>query len=176
MPDDVFRWVIAVAVLLAALAALWQSLLITGIYMAAKEAQKAGKEVHGKIEPLMDRFDAFITSAGKILDENRPRISDITAETLVIAKATRHQAERISELLDDANERAKARIAQIDHTVDQTVMQVEHATDAVKGAIMRPVKEANGILAGIKAAATTIAQGGRRPSVEHATQDEEMFI
>ena len=111
-----------------------------------------------------------------MVDENRPRISDITSETLVIAKSTRHQVDRIGALLDDANERAKARIAQIDHTVDQTVMQVEQASDAVKGVIMRPVKEANGILAGIKAAATTIAQGGRRPSVEHATQDEEMFI
>ena len=176
MPEDVFRWVITAAVLLACLASLVQAALIGGLYLAAKEAQKAGKEAQTKIKPLLERLDAILTTSGKILDENRPRIADITAETLVIAKASRLQAEHISELLTDANERAKARIAQIDRTVDETVTQVEHATDAVRGAITRPVREANGIIAGIKAAAATYAQGGRRPSPEHATQDEEMFI
>jgi len=176
MPDDVFRWVIAVGVILACLASVFQAILVAGLYRAGKEAQKAGKDAQNKIGPLVGRFEAILSTTGKILDENRPRIADITAETLVIAKATRQQAERISELLNDANQRAKARIAQIDRTVDETVTQVEHASEAVKGVITRPVREANGIIAGIKAAATTFAQGGRRPSVEHATQDEEMFI
>jgi len=176
MPDDVFRWVIAVAVVLACLASVWQAILIAAMYRAGKEVQRAGKDAQSRIGPMLERFDAILTTTGKMLDENRPRIADITAETLAVAKATRQQAERISELLNDANERAKARIAQIDRTVDQTVAQVEQASDAVKGVIMRPVREANGIIAGIKAAATTFAQGGRRPSPEHATQDEEMFI
>ncbi|MGA2590223.1 MAG: hypothetical protein ABSH32_09930, partial [Bryobacteraceae bacterium] len=169
MPDDVFRWVIAVGVILACLASVFQAILVAGLYRAGKEAQKAGKDAQNKIGPLVGRFEAILSTTGKILDENRPRIADITAETLVIAKATRQQAERISELLNDANQRAKARIAQIDRTVDETVTQVEHASEAVKGVITRPVREANGIIAGIKAAATTFAQGGRRPSVEHAT-------
>jgi methyl-accepting chemotaxis protein len=183
MPEDVFRWVIAVGVLLACLASVWQALILFAVYKAGKEAQKAGKEAQTRLGPLVDRFEAllvtsntFLTTSGKVLEETRPRIADITAETLVIAKSARQQAERIGELIDDASGRAKARIAQIDQTVDHTVEQVENASEAVKSAVMKPVKEVNGIVAAVKAALNTYAQGGNRNSPEHATQDEEMFI
>jgi ABC-type transporter Mla subunit MlaD len=176
MPEDVFRWVIAVGVLLACLASVWQALVLAAIYRAGKEAQKAGKEAQHRLGPLVDRFEAILTTSSKILEENRPRIADITTETLAVARTARQQAERIGELMDDASGRAKVRIAQIDQTVGHTVEQVEHAGEAVKSAVMKPVKEVNGIVAGVKAALNTYAQGGNRNSPEHATQDEEMFI
>lgn len=176
MPEDVFRWVIAAGVLLACLASVWQALILAAIYRAGKEAQKAGKEAQNKLGPLVDRFDAVLTNAGKMLEENRPHIADITAETSALAKAARQQVERIGELIDDTSVRAKARIAQIDETVGRTVEQVDHASEAVKSAVMKPVKEVGGIVAGVKAALNTYAQGGNRNSPEHATQDEEMFI
>jgi len=176
MPEDVFRWVVAVGVLLACLASVWQAVILAAVYKAGKEAQRTGKEAQHRLAPLVDRFEAILTTSSKMLEENRPRIADITAETLVVAKVARQQAERIGAVIDDANERAKARIAQIDQTVGHTVEQVEHASEAVKSAVMKPVKEVNGIVAGFKAAVHTYAQGGNRNSPEHATQDEEMFI
>lgn len=176
MPEDIFRWVVAAAVILACLASVWQAVILAAIYRAGKEAHRAGKEAQSRIGPLVDRFEAMLTTSSKILDENRPRIAEITAETLVVAKTARLQAERISQVIDDANERAQARIAQIDRTVDQTVGQVEHAGEAVRSAVMRPVREVNGLVAGVKAAFSTYAQGGSRNSPEHVTQDEEMFI
>ncbi len=53
---------------------------------------------------------------------------------------------------------------------------VEQARDAVKGAVLTPVREVEGLVAGVKAALSTYAQGGNRHSPERATQDEEMFI
>jgi ABC-type transporter Mla subunit MlaD len=176
MPEDVFRWVIAAGVLLACLASVWQAIILAGIYRAGKEAQKAGKEVQTRLGPLVDRFDAILTTSSSILAENRPHIAEITAETSAIAKTARQQVERIGELIDDTSVRAKARITQIDQTVGRTMEQVDHAGEAVKTAVMKPVKEVNGIVAGVKAALNTYAQGGKRNSPEHATQDEEMFI
>jgi len=176
MPEDVFRWVIAAGVLLACLASVWQAIILAGIYRAGKEAQKAGKEVQTRLGPLVDRFDAILTTSSSILAENRPHIAEITAETSAIAKTARQQVERIGELIDDTSVRAKARITQIDQTVGRTMEQVDHAGEAVKTAVMKPVKEVNGIVAGVKAALNTYAQGGNRNSPEHATQDEEMFI
>src|ERR1039457_6959679 len=111
MPEDVFRWGIAVAVLLACVATVWQAVILAAIYRAGKEAQKAGREAQHRLGPLVDRFEALagreaqhrlgplvdrfealITTSSKILEENRPRIADITAETLVIAKTARQQA------------------------------------------------------------------------------------
>jgi ABC-type transporter Mla subunit MlaD len=119
---------------------------------------------------------AIVETTSRILDENRPKVAHITAEASVIAKVVREQTERIGELIDETNARAHTRIAQIDHAVDQTIGQVEQASETVKSAVMRPAKEVNGILNGVKAALNTYAEGRRRPSVDHATQDEEMFI
>lgn len=181
--SDVFQWVVGGAAIVACLGVLGQVLILAAMYRAVAEAQKAGKEAQTKIGPLVDRFgplvdrfDAFLTSSTKMVEENRPRIADITAETQIIAKTAREQTERIAALIDDVNGRAKSRIAQIDQTVEHTVEQVEHASDAVKSAVLRPVKEVSGVVAGVKAAVSMYAQGGNRNSPEHATQDEEMFI
>jgi len=176
MSEDVFRWVIAAAVILACLASIWQAVVLAALYQAGKQAAKAGKEAQTKLGPLLDHFESFLKVSGKILEENRPRIAQIVSDTLVIAKTTRQQAEHVSEIIDEANVRVKARIAQIDATVEQTVVQVEQARDAVKTAVMKPAKEVNGIVAGVRAAFNTYAQGGTRNSPEHVTQDEEMFI
>ncbi|MEI9975506.1 MAG: hypothetical protein WDO73_27625 [Ignavibacteriota bacterium] len=45
---------------------------------------------------------------------------------------------------------------------------------AVKRAVMRPVREANGLAAGISAAVSTLVNP--RKAVDAVTQDEEMFI
>jgi hypothetical protein len=176
MPEDVFRWIVTVAVVLACIAFIWQAFVIAAIYRAGRQAQKAGKEAQNKFSPILERFEAILTTTSKILDENRPKIAEITAETLVVARNARQQAERIAEVVNEANQRARIRIEQIDHTVDQTVQQVEQAGDAVKTAVLRPVREVNGVVNGFKAAVSAYAQGARRHSIEHATQDEEMFI
>lgn len=175
MPEDVFRWVVAIAVVLACIAFLVQSVTIFLIYRAAKRAQQAGKEAQDKVMPLVNRAEAILTTTGKMLEENRPRVAEITAEAVVIVKTARQQTERLSALLEETSERVRTRIAQIDEKMDHTVEEVEHAGEAVKAAVMKPVKEVNGFIAGLKAAVSCYAQGGTH-SVEHVTQDEEMFI
>ena len=88
----------------------------------------------------------------------------------------REQVQRIGDLLHDAGDRARTRLDQIDQTVENTVEQIGQAGDAMKRAVMRPVREANGLAAGISAAVSTLVHHSRKPSVDQATQDEEMFI
>ncbi|MGO4885603.1 MAG: hypothetical protein ACLP59_32995 [Bryobacteraceae bacterium] len=174
--SEAFQWVVGVAAVVACLSVLVQAGILYAMYRVAMEAQKAGTELAPKVGPLIDRFDTFFVASSKVLEENSGKIANITEETLAVVKATRQQVERIGELIDDVNGRAKARIAQIDHAVESTVEQVEHASETVKSAVLKPVKEVNGLVAGVKAAISTYAQGGNRNSPEHATQDEEMFI
>jgi len=176
MPEDLFRWVVAAAVALACLAFVVQSVVFVLMYRVARKTQL-------KVLPLVDRAAPILDTTRQLLEENRPRISEIAEEAVAIAKNARVQADRIGDVLADSADRAKARLAQIDRTVDETVEQVEHVVeqgehvgDAVKTVVMKPVKEVNGLMAGMKAALSTLAAGNRRPSVDHATQDEEMFI
>jgi len=181
--SDVFQWVVAAGVILACLAAIVQAFVLVGLYRAGKEAQQSAKEglarvkeTEGKVTPVLQQIEAFMKSASRIVEENRPRISGIVADLSATAKATREHADRIGELIEDANSRAKARIAQFDETVGATITQAEQVTETVKSAVTRPAKEVNGLVAGLKAALSTYVQGGNRHSPEHATQDEEMFI
>ncbi|HTQ55757.1 MAG TPA: hypothetical protein VMI94_14920 [Bryobacteraceae bacterium] len=176
MSDDVFRWVVTIGVLLACAGCIWQAVVLSALFRAGKKAGESAKEAEGRINPILTHLESALSNLDQILDENRTKVAGITAEALLVVKAAREHTERIGELIDDANARAKVRIAQIDETVGHTVDQVEHATDAVKGAVMKPVKEVGGLVAGVKAAFSTYAQGGRHNSPDHVTQDEEMFI
>ncbi|HLK46679.1 MAG TPA: hypothetical protein VKT49_01015 [Bryobacteraceae bacterium] len=188
---------ITVAVVLACLAFLVQAGIAIALYRVASRMQK-------KVFPLVDRADALVKEAApvvtkigpvidrtgpaidsvqailaktdKIVAELQPRIKEISTEAAAIAKSSRRQVERIGELLEDAGSRAKERLEQIDHSVDNTVEHLEQAGDVMKRAVLRPVREVNGLAAGISAAVSTLVHGSRRPSVASATQDEEMFI
>ena len=60
-------------------------------------------------------------------------------------------------------------------TEDITVERVQETTAAVQHTILKPVREVNGVVSGVRAAISVLARGNRA-SVDHATQDEEMFI
>jgi methyl-accepting chemotaxis protein len=150
-----------------------------------------------KVGPAMDRMLPVLDKAGVVVDragvlvhsvnqvtlstnqviqDLRPRIADVSEETVAIMRSGREQVERMGDLLHDAGDRARARLEQVDQSVENTVHQIENVSGAVKNAVLRPVREVNGIAAGISAAVSTMVHGQRRSSVDSATQDEEMFI
>jgi len=197
MPEDLFRIVITAAVALACLAFLVQAGVAIALYRVASSMQKKifplvdqmgtvavdAAPVIEKIGPVIDRVGPALDAANgvlvatrKVVDENRPLVAEIATQAVAISQSGRQQVERIGDLLNDAGSRARERLDQIDRSVDQTVEQLEHAGEAVKRAVKRPILEANGLAAGIGAAVSTLVHGSKRPSVDHATQDEEMFI
>ncbi|HXA49803.1 MAG TPA: DUF948 domain-containing protein [Candidatus Acidoferrum sp.] len=142
-----------------------------------------------KAGPVIDEARVVVSKTGRLVDRTidiadngnmmiadvRPQVKQISQEALEIARLAREQVERASEFLHDAGDKARARLEQIDHGVDQTLEQVEHVGGAIKRAALKPVKEVSGLAAGFSAAVATLMRH-RRSSVDSATQDEEMFI
>src|ERR1035441_602956 len=128
-----------------------------------------------KIGSAVDSARGIMDTAGQIIEDPRPRIAEVSSEVAGIARSGREQIERIGDVLHDATDRAHNRLEQIDQTVDNTVEQIGLAGGAVKRAAMRPVREVNGLAAGISAAVSSLVKGCKS-SVDSATQDEEMFI
>jgi len=202
MPEDIFRIVVTVAVLLAAVAFVVQAGMAIAIYGVARKMQhkvspllekaeavvnKAGPVIDqigpaiDKVGPVLqragpavDRATEILTATHNILEDNRPRIAEIVTEAAAIARTSRRQVEHLGNLVHDAGDRAKDRLDKIDQSVDATIAHVEQAGESVKRAVMRPVREVNGLAAGITAAVSTLVR--RKSSVDSATQDEEMFI
>jgi methyl-accepting chemotaxis protein len=168
MPDDVFRWVIAVGVFLALVAFVVQTLVVLAMFRVAKTLQD-------KLMPVVDATGPLVTTVRHFAEENGPKLSQMTTEASELVKSLHVQVERMSEVVKDVSDRARAQVARIDGAVDLTVDQVQQASETVKQAILAPVRQVDGIMHGIRAAISVVAQG-RRESVDQATQDEEMFI
>ncbi|HKW97448.1 MAG TPA: hypothetical protein VJN43_06920 [Bryobacteraceae bacterium] len=168
MPEDVFRWVVTIAVILAALAMILQAALVFAMYRVTKATQE-------KIGPVIDAALPAVSGLRRFLDENIPKFSRMMSDSAEMTKALREQVNRLSEVVKDVSDRARAQVARIDGVVDQAVDELGAASGVVRNAITKPAKQVDGIMHGIRAALSVYAHG-RRESVDHATQDEEMFI
>jgi hypothetical protein len=175
MPEDTFRWVVAGGVTLAAIC-------FVGMVVVALLIYKIASRVQMRVEYAVDTVEPILETARNLARENGPKLSliatravEIAANAKDISDVAKDQAHRFAEVGRDAADRAKAQIARVDSVVDETVIQVHNAGDNMKAAVLKPVREAGAVLAGVKAAVTSFANG-RRPTVDHITQDEEMFI
>lgn len=168
MGEDVFRWVITIGVFLAVVAFLVQTVVIFAMYRVTKATQD-------KIMPVVEAVTPILGTVRRFVDENAPKLSEMTTDMSTVVKSLHEQVNRLGEVVKEVSDRARAQVARIDGAVDQTVEQVQQASDVVKQAILGPVKQVDGIMHGLRAAISVVAHS-RRESVDHATQDEEMFI
>ena len=129
-----------------------------------------------KIAALAEAATAVTASTRRAVEEVGPHITGVSDEAKALIRTGREQVERFGNLVNEAGEVARGRLEKIDQAVDNTVEQVENVSGAVKRAMLRPVREVNGLAAGITAAVNALVRGQRKSSVDSATQDEEMFI
>ena len=175
MPEETFRWVITGGVAIAALCILIMAAVAVAMYKVVSRVQQRVDDVAGRVEPLVD-------TVRRLAVENAPKVSKIANSAVAIAAnaedisgVAKDQAYRFAEVGRDIADRTKAQVARVDAAVDETVETVQHAGENIKVAVLRPMREAGAVAAGLKAAFATLAQG-KRPTVDHITQDEEMFI
>ena len=175
MPDETFRWVVAGGVAIATLSIVVMAVMMVVMFKVISRLQARMDRVADHAEPVVD-------SIRHLVNENSPKIGDIMTaaqETVVntrdVSSVARDQAHRFAEVGRDITDRAKAQVARVDAAVDETVEQVQHLGSDVKYAVMKPMAEVSGVLAGIRAGVSTYAQS-QRPNVSRVTQDEEMFI
>jgi methyl-accepting chemotaxis protein len=175
MPEETFRWVITGGVAIATLCILIMAVVTVLVYRVVSRVQVRVDGVVAGVEPIID-------TVRMLAKENAPKFSSVATRAVEIAANAKEisdvatdQAHRFAEVGRDIADRSKAQIARVDAVIDETVDQVHHAGDNVKEAAMKPVREASAVFAGVKAAVFTLASG-RRPTIDHLTQDEEMFI
>jgi len=175
MPEDTFRWVVTGGVAIATLCILSMAIVSILLYRVVSK-------VRTRVDSVLERAEPLLDTARQVASDSAPKISVITSRAVEIATNAKEisdiandQAHRFAEVGRDISDRAKAQVARVDSVVDDTVEQFHHAGDNMKAAVMKPVREAGAVFAGVRAAFSTLATG-RRPTVDHITQDEEMFI
>ncbi|HTM47900.1 MAG TPA: hypothetical protein VL285_04440 [Bryobacteraceae bacterium] len=168
MSEDVFRWVITGGVALSSLMTAVMAIAMLSLYRTSKRMEE-------RVVPLVDKAGPILDSARDMLDHARPRIEGMLAQASEMTASAREQVARLDALVTETAERARVQIDRIDVVVTDTVERVQETTVAVQNTILRPVREVNGVVSGVRAALSVLASRNRA-SVDHATQDEEMFI
>jgi hypothetical protein len=168
MSDETFRWVIAGAVLLATLSCIMGGIMSMVLVSIARKTKVRVDAVLDSVIPLAKDTEETV----RVL---KPRVIRLSEQAGEVSQMVVTEAHRYSDVSKDLADRTKAQIARLDGVVDSTVEQVQEAGGAVKSAVLRPMREIDGVYAGLRTAIATYTRG-RRPSVYSATQDEEMFI
>lgn len=155
-------------VVVAAVAILMQALLLLGIYRAARDMQQ-------KVVKVLPRFESLVIATQSGVEQSRKQIVDITTKTSAILESARVQLLKIEDVVTDATGRAKVQMDRVEMVIDDTVIRAHQTVAAVHGGIMWPLRELQGVAAGMRAALRFLAHG-HRANVAQATSDEETFI
>jgi len=168
MDDHTLLTLLTVFVLLAAIAMLIQAGTLLGLFLVARKIQE-------KVSALTGPITGIIDTSKKTLQTVEGHIDRIGKSSNAILDTTKVQLAKVDELITDASTRAKVQMERAELVLDDTMGRVQHTVSFVQSGVVRPVREVQGILTGIRTTLTHLGRGGR-PTVDHATADEEMFI
>ena len=160
--------VIAAFTFIAAVALCMQAGFLFGVY-------KSAKTMEAKVVPLVPKIESLVETTRSTVEESKQKIVDITTKANAILDSTKNQLTKVDSVVTDATSRAKVQMDRVEMVLDDTMSRAHETVAVLHNGIMRPLREINGIAAGIKAAFEHLARG-RRPSVAQVTSDEEMFI
>ncbi len=167
MDQQTLLMIMAAFVIISAIALCIQAGFLFGIYKGLRKMEE-------KTTPLIPKVDALIEASSAALTESRTQIHDISQKTGDILDATRRQLAVVDEVLEDAATRARVQMDRVEMVLDDTLNRTQETVALVHSGIMKPLREIQGVQAGIRAALNFLMRGRHNGPV--ATADEEMFI
>ena len=170
-------WFILISVFvgIAAIALCIQAGMLFAIFKSARATEEQVKKVVPQVQSMLPKVEALVASSTSAVDMSRKQIFEITSKASEILDVTRVQLARIDGVLEDASNRAHNQLAHAEMVIDDTVSRAQETVSVVHSGIMKPMREIQGVAAGVRTAIFYLMRGGR-PSPAQATADEEMFI
>jgi ABC-type transporter Mla subunit MlaD len=168
MSEITLLYVMTAFVIISAIALCIQAGMLAAMYRTTRALQQ-------KIDPLVPKVESLVERATSTVEQSGKQITEITTRANDILDSTKRQLAVVEELVGDAAVRAKVQMERVELVLDDTLSRAHETVSVVHDGIMRPLREVNGIAAGVRAALNSLARGNR-PTVDQATSDEEMFI
>jgi ABC-type transporter Mla subunit MlaD len=168
MSETALLYVMAAFVIISAIALCIQAGMLVQIYKTTKALQQA-------INPLLPKVESLVEKTNSTVEQSGRQITEITTRATDILDSTKRQLAIVEDVVGDAAERAKVQMERVELVLDDTLSRAHETVAVFHDGVMRPLREINGLAAGIRAALAAIARGNR-PTPDQATSDEEMFI
>ena len=168
MDQNTLLILLTIFVALAAVAMFIQAVMLIGLYVVARKLQE-------KIMPIIPEVEKVVGVVRGTIETVEKHIEKIGATSGAILDVTKQQLVKVDELLSDASTRAKVQMERAEMVLDDSMTRVQETVSLVQRGVIRPIREVQGVLSGFRTALAYLGRGGR-PTVDHATSDEEMFI
>ena len=171
MPSDLlllYLRIMAVFTGIAAVALVIQMLYLFGMYRSIKTLRE-------RATAFMDRWEPLADQAQKTLEQVRGQSDQLLKKVDGLADQSKSQLDKVDSLLTDVSHTTRLQLERIDRAIADTVDRVHHTTEALQKTVLVPVQQARGVAAALSAIVGSL-NARRRPTVDRATLDEEMFI
>ena len=168
MDQNTLLIVMIVFVALTTVAMIVQMAVMIGLYKATRSAEQ-------RIGAMLPQVEQLIRTSHTTIEQGRQQLLEITGKTNEILTLAHTQVARVDEVLADATRRARIQLERAELIIEDTLSRTQQTIGLVHSGVMRPLREIQGVTAGVRAAIRFLARG-RRPSVNQITHDEEMFI
>lgn len=169
MDQNTLLTVMTVFVVIAGLALVVQLAVMVGLYRATRNAE-------ARIAAVIPEVQQLVKTSREAIEQGRQQLLEVTTRSTEILDLAKVQVSRVDEVLADATQRARVQLERAELIIDDTLSRAQQTIGLVHSGVMRPLREIQGITAGVRAAINYLARGGTRATVPQITQDEEMFI
>jgi hypothetical protein len=166
--DLLLLYIMAVFTGVAAIALLMQMLYLFGMYRSIKQLRE-------RAVSFMDRWEPLADQAQKTLEQVRGQSDQILKKVEGLADQSKTQLDKVDTLLTDVSQTTRLQLERIDRAIADTVDRVHDTTEAVQKTVLVPVRQVRAVAAAFGAIVGSL-NARRRPTVDQATLDEEMFI
>jgi len=158
----------AIAVAVSSISMLVAALAMVGLYRAIRRLE-------AELLPLFPLAMSTLDQAQQTLALSLTQIEQLSAKAHAVLDSSKQQLDAFSETRGEFTQRFRAQAERLELVLDDTVSRLQDVAGVVHRGVVTPVREVSGVLAGIRTAFQTFLRN-RRPSVDRATHDEEMFI
>jgi hypothetical protein len=166
--DSTLLIVLTVFVALTSVAMVAQAIAMVGIARAARQMQE-------KLNGLLPEATRILDAAQTAINQTSKFVTETNTRTVDILDLTKAQLNKLDDVLTDATNRAKVQMERAELVLDDAMGRTQQTVAILQKGVIGPIREVHGVLSGIRAALAAFARGNR-PTVDHATADEEMFI
>jgi hypothetical protein len=168
MQSETALVLLAVAVAVSSLALLLQA-------VAAVRIMRSVQRLQAEILPLVPQARETLAQAQAALKLAAERIEESAAMTKQLLQAAQQQVNGIDQARRELAAQWRVQSERLELVLEDILSRVQDVVAVLHGTVMRPVREVSGMVAGVKAALQTLLMS-RRPTVDRATHDDEMFI
>jgi len=156
------------AVIISGVALLMSAFASIGIYLAVRKLQ-------ADVAAVMPEVRSTLAQAQSTLADTARDVREVSASAKRVLDSAQVQIDYFDQAKLEVATHFKVQSERVELVLADVLSRVQDVTSVVHGSVLRPVREVSGIVSGVKAAFQTFLTG-RRPTVDRATHDDELFI